>query len=133
MARDRHCAHPGCTSRAGLEAHHVVFWSRGGPTDLANLILLCEAHHHRLHDGVFSITTAADGRFVFARTDGTILPDHPHQQRPGFDPWTIQRNITTEPTAPRTRWDGQRLDRAYAVSVLATRRADAAKRLAPAS
>ena len=31
------CRMPGCTRTTNLHAHHVVFWSRGGPTDLANL------------------------------------------------------------------------------------------------
>ncbi|QWF76983.1 HNH endonuclease signature motif containing protein [Amycolatopsis sp. CA-230715] len=46
--RDSGCAFPGC-SRAPrhCEAHHVVHWAHGGPTDLGNLVLLC-AHHHRL-------------------------------------------------------------------------------------
>ena len=29
------------------DAHHIVHWSSGGPTDLDNLVLLC-GHHHRL-------------------------------------------------------------------------------------
>jgi hypothetical protein len=32
------CRFPGCTRHSRLDAHHVVFWSDGGPTDLANLV-----------------------------------------------------------------------------------------------
>ena len=32
------CRFPGCTRHRKLHAHHVVFWSAGGPTDLANLV-----------------------------------------------------------------------------------------------
>jgi hypothetical protein len=46
-ARDRGCVFPGCTRPpAWCEAHHVIPWYLGGPTDLDNLCLLC-AYHHR--------------------------------------------------------------------------------------
>ena len=42
VARDRHCTAPGCTrGPADCEAHHIVHWSKGGPTNLDNLKLLC--------------------------------------------------------------------------------------------
>jgi HNH endonuclease len=45
-ARDRGCSFPGCTRPpAWCEAHHVIPWYSGGPTDLANLCLLCAFHH----------------------------------------------------------------------------------------
>jgi hypothetical protein len=31
------CAHPGCESTWYLEAHHVIHWIDGGPTDMDNL------------------------------------------------------------------------------------------------
>jgi len=37
VARDRHCTHPGCTrGPAYCEGHHVIHWSQGGATCLAN-------------------------------------------------------------------------------------------------
>lgn len=45
-ARDHGCVFPGCTRPpAWCEAHHVIPWCLGGPTDLANLCLLCSFHH----------------------------------------------------------------------------------------
>ena len=45
-ARDRGCSFPGCTRPpAWCEAHHVIAWIDGGPTDLDNLTLLCGYHH----------------------------------------------------------------------------------------
>ena len=44
--RDKHCAHPNCDKPAHLcDAHHIVPWWDGGPTNLNNLVLLCPYHH----------------------------------------------------------------------------------------
>jgi hypothetical protein len=57
IARDGdRCVAKGCRKRAaGSHAHHVVFFSRGGPTDVDNMVMLCPAHHHALHQGAFEI------------------------------------------------------------------------------
>ena len=55
VARDRHCQAPGCDRKpAWCDAHHVWYWGDGGPTDLANLKLLCWYHHRQehLHDAI---------------------------------------------------------------------------------
>jgi len=50
------CAFPGCGHPPSYtEAHHLRWWSHGGPTDLANGILLCSFHHHRVHDDGWEI------------------------------------------------------------------------------
>ncbi|RAM38431.1 HNH endonuclease signature motif containing protein [Arthrobacter globiformis] len=49
-ARDRGCAFPNCTIPASwCEAHHITYWSRGGPTSTDNGVLLCTHHHHLIH------------------------------------------------------------------------------------
>lgn len=49
-ARDKGCAFPGCTMPAPwCEAHHIEYWSRGGPTSAGNGTLLCSHHHHLIH------------------------------------------------------------------------------------
>ena len=46
IARDRHCAAPGCdVPPAGCDVHHVIHREDGGPTSLTNLVLLCRFHH----------------------------------------------------------------------------------------
>ena len=72
MARDGGCRFPGCTERRYVEAHHVVHWIDGGPTDLANLVLLCWRHHHALHEGGYRSALVA-GAFSVWRPDGTLL------------------------------------------------------------
>lgn len=50
IARDRGCSFPGCDKPPEwCQRHHVIPWSRGGPTDVDNLTLLC-GHHHRTFD-----------------------------------------------------------------------------------
>jgi hypothetical protein len=51
IVRDRQCRVEGCTIPAAwCEAHHYgTPWSRGGRTDLADGMLLCSHHHHRIH------------------------------------------------------------------------------------
>lgn len=74
IVRDRHCRFPGCDRPPPwCDAHHVVHWADGGPTALANLVLLCRRHHRLVHDAGFRVTM--DGRTPgFRRPDGTPLP-----------------------------------------------------------
>jgi hypothetical protein len=74
IVRDRGCRFPGCDRpHAWCDAHHVVHWADGGPTALANLILLCRRHHRMIHaKGGFRLGLE-DGRPVFRRADGSLL------------------------------------------------------------
>ena len=53
------CAVPGCGATRGLHAHHIRHWEDGGPTELANLVLVCPYHHRLHHRGVITITGPA--------------------------------------------------------------------------
>ena len=44
------CRFPGCTRHRKLQAHHVLSWEWNGPTNLANLLLLCSRHHTNTHE-----------------------------------------------------------------------------------
>jgi hypothetical protein len=60
LARDGGCAFPGCGRTAGLRAHHVVDWLQQGPTDITNMVLLCQRHHTLLHRGEYRIRMVDD-------------------------------------------------------------------------
>ena len=74
IVRDRHCRFPACDRpQTWCDAHHVVHWADGGPTAVANLVLLCRRHHRMVHErGGFRLGLA-DGRPVFRRPDGSVL------------------------------------------------------------
>ena len=78
IVRDRECRFPGCDRpHSWCDAHHVVHWADGGPTALANLILLCRRHHRMIHArGGFSLGLE-DGRPMFRRPDGSVLEGRP--------------------------------------------------------
>lgn len=82
MVRDRMCQFPACHRTRHLHAHHIVSWSRGGPTDLANLMLLCETHHTFVHEGGLLVSPTggylASGQpgWKFTMPDGRDVRQH---------------------------------------------------------
>lgn len=65
LKRDDGCLVRRCDAIAELcEIHHVIPWSEGGPTDLANLVALCP-HHHWIADLAFK-RCKANGVFAFS-------------------------------------------------------------------
>jgi hypothetical protein len=75
LDRDRMCRNPLCSATKGLEAHHVVHWTDGGPTNTCNLGALCRHCHRAHHAGKFSIVGNADNPdgLIFRRPDGTVM------------------------------------------------------------
>jgi hypothetical protein len=95
------CAVPGCGATRGLHAHHIRHWEDGGPTELANLVLVCPYHHRLHHRGVIIITGPADNLMV---TDGAGRPlsagslaRPPTRPPPAVPPWP-------GPTGERADW-----------------------------
>jgi hypothetical protein len=61
VARDGACIFPGCQRPPSwCECHHRRHWLNGGPTSLENLDLLCEHHHHVVHEGGWHLTVDHD-------------------------------------------------------------------------
>jgi len=81
----RGCQFPGCSAPADwCEAHHIEPYdpSKGtGPTDLANLCLLCRFHHHRVHEGRFHLARGPGDTLDVHRPDGTPI-DRCRPRRP---------------------------------------------------
>jgi hypothetical protein len=65
--RDGTCRFPGCDARRFTQAHHVEWWSRGGATDLDNLILVCTFHHRLVHEHGWGLTIDGDGEVTWIR------------------------------------------------------------------
>ncbi len=71
LLRDRGCRFPGCDRPPDwCQPHHIIHWAHGGPTDLANLVLLCSHHHHLVHEGGYRCTGIAPDNITWARPDG---------------------------------------------------------------
>lgn len=72
--RDQHCRFPGCQILARrCHAHHLWHWADGGPTDLQNLILLCDRHHHAVHDGGWAPGLHGDGTVAWTSPTGQAV------------------------------------------------------------
>lgn len=73
--RDRHCVFAGCTAPAmWCQAHHMVHWEDGGPTDERNLVLACQFHHKSIHERGFALRWSSDGRRIQTlRPDGSVI------------------------------------------------------------
>ena len=68
--RDRGCAFPGCDRPPPwTHAHHIIAWSRGGPTTVDNGVLLCGHHHRLIHQGHWTVAIADDGQPEFTPPD----------------------------------------------------------------
>lgn len=71
IARDRGCV--GCGADPNrCEAHHIEVWSRGGPTDITNLVLVCSRCHHNIHDREMQLVPRQGGGWQIAARDGPV-------------------------------------------------------------
>jgi hypothetical protein len=66
--RDQHCRWPGCERPASYcDGHHLQHWIFDGPTELANVVLLCKRHHRMVHEGGWQLV----------KVEGAYLPVAP--------------------------------------------------------
>ena len=110
------CRMPGCTRRRKLHAHHVVYWSHGGRTDLDNMILLCSRHHTLVHQRGFVLVLRPDRSLTVTTPEGVPVLHHPALPwRPAaeLDP---QRGIDSQTLPPDDVV--ARIDIGYAVMVM---------------
>ncbi|WP_426999418.1 HNH endonuclease [Ornithinimicrobium sp. Y1694] len=109
--RDGGCRTPGCQRTRFLHAHHVVYWSHGGPTDLDNAILLCSGCHRSVHLGHLRILADGGQRFTFiSASSNTVMEESPalfgladhlidgkHVRPMTIRPWTVTGGWWGEP------------------------------------
>ncbi|GAA3692287.1 HNH endonuclease signature motif containing protein [Microlunatus aurantiacus] len=136
------CQFTGCHQSRHLKAHHLIHWADGGPTDLDNLILLCQFHHTAVHEGQMTIhrthPASGPGSWEFRMPDGTphrdwytaegllnFLTQHADRNRAEDQHRQRLSMITTvtgfhHPDAQRIQpgWRGERYDRHEAVQAL---------------
>jgi hypothetical protein len=88
----RTCAHPRCTvTFEACRIHHVQWWEHNGPTDIANLLPLCSAHHRLVHEGAWALALAPDRTITLHRPDGSLY----------FEGSTVDRTTPAEPSTMR--------------------------------
>lgn len=91
LARDTGCCFPGCTRPASwCHAHHLVHWTKHGPTDLDNLGLFCTIHHHYLHDKGWNACLGPDGHIEVIPPPWVDVQQRPRRNMH----WHLQREMT---------------------------------------
>jgi hypothetical protein len=73
-AMHRTCAARDCVVRfSECSIHHVRWWKRDlGPTDISNLLPLCDRHHHLVHEGGWTLSMTAERVTTWVRPDGNV-------------------------------------------------------------
>ena len=72
--RDERCQFVGCNApHTRAEVHHIIEHDDGGPTVVWNLTLLCDPHHHFLHDNNLYIDRQpGQPTLIRRKTDGSL-------------------------------------------------------------
>lgn len=74
LARDgNRCFH--CSSAVNLHAHHIVFRSKGGKTEISNLVTTCAHCHGMIHDGFLHVSGQAPHDLTFTDRDGCEITE----------------------------------------------------------
>ena len=81
--RDKGCRFPGCTYSDFTDVHHVVHWTNGGPTDISNLVTLCDQHHRAVHEFGWKMSGDANVLLSFRSPTGSVTTSTPS---PTFTP-----------------------------------------------
>ena len=92
--RDYGCTFPGCATRRFTQAHHIVWWERGGRTDLDNLVLVCCFHHKLVHEHGWALRREADGEVRWFHPDGTR-----YRAGPSPRPETVEQRLVLSAVA----------------------------------
>jgi hypothetical protein len=78
----RTCAFDGCdTPFEKCQIHHVNPWEHGGETNLADMAPICPGHHHKVHEGGWTLTIAPDRTITIRRPDGELHSSQPPERQ----------------------------------------------------
>ena len=75
--RDKGCRLTGCLYTEFTDIHHMKHWSKGGLTDLANLITLCGRHHNAVHELGWTMQGDANAEVTFVSPTGQVMVSVP--------------------------------------------------------
>jgi hypothetical protein len=79
-----------------VDIHHLDAWAKGGLTNVDRLLSLCRYHHHKVHEGHWTVEfDSATGEVRVTRPDG-----RPYELGPSQPFTTATRR---GPTIPRPR------------------------------
>ena len=80
-ARDGGCRFPGCDRPVSwCDAHHIHWWRHLGLTELENLVLLCNRHHHLVHRHNLHLKLLPNAHLHITFPDGTVRTSQPRGQ-----------------------------------------------------
>jgi hypothetical protein len=79
--RDGGCRYPGCDRKVSwCDAHHIRYWHHLGFTELENLVLLCNRHHHHVHRHNLQLKLLPNADLDITFPDGTTRTSQPRGQ-----------------------------------------------------
>ena len=97
VARDRGCVLCGANP-SYCHAHHIVPWTAPaeGPTDIDNLALVCNRHHHHIHQHHLTLTRHPDGHWTTADSSHR-KPAHSNHHNNGTRPASRDHTPAAKP------------------------------------
>jgi len=125
--RDKACTFPGCNRTRHLHAHHIEHWISGGETNLRNLTLQCNWHHHLVHEGGFSVEGTGELP-VFRNPRGELieaspaLPGAPCRPADALVARNRAEGLNITPETNRITWAGESIEWGWAVEALMPKR-----------
>ncbi len=75
--RDQGCRFPGCSHAEFTDVHHIRHWIDDGPTDLCNLVELCDQHHRCVHEMGWKVSGDANVELTFRSPTGRLSTSTP--------------------------------------------------------
>jgi hypothetical protein len=76
------CGIPGCTvTYDRCKLHHIIWWTNGGRTDLANLLPVCSHHHTKIHHDNWIIELGPNRELTLTLPDGNTHTTGPPGRR----------------------------------------------------